>query len=206
MSLYPGLILIALIWGIKASELLLEISVTDYGIMPRSLKGLIGIITAPLIHADINHLASNSVPVLLLTTGLFYFYKNASLKVMLILYFAPGLLVWLVGREAYHIGASGLIYGLVTFIFFSGVIRRDPRSISLSLIVTFLYGSLIWGVLPLDGKISWESHLAGAAVGFICAFIFKKTDQYKKYDWEDEPDTDKPEKLEISYDKEFPFD
>ena len=205
-SIYVPLLFVAIIWALKLSEIVFSFSLAGYGLLPREIKGLLGIITTPLIHADINHLISNTLPLLFLGTGIFYFYKIAAKKVILILYFAPNILVWFFGREAYHIGASGIIYGLVTFIFFSGVIRRDVRSIALSLIVTFLYGSLVWGVLPIDSKVSWESHLAGAIIGFICALIFKKFDPYKKYDWEDEPDTERPDKLEISYDNEHPFE
>lgn len=205
-SIYFPLLFLSIIWAVKLSEIIFNFSLTEYGLLPREIKGLIGIVTTPLIHADINHLVSNTIPILSLGTGIFYFYKDTAKKVVLILYFVPGVLVWFIGRDAYHIGASGIIYGLVTFIFFSGVIRRDVRSIALSLIVTFLYGSLVWGVLPIDSQVSWESHLAGAVIGFICAFIFKKSDPYKKYDWEDEPDTEKPDELEISYDKEYPFD
>ena len=101
-------------------------------------------------------------------------------------YFIPGILVWFLGRESFHIGSSGLVYGYVTFLFFSGLIRRDNRSIALALIVTFLYGSLIWGVLPLSREISWEYHLFGALTGIYAAIIFRKSDPIKKYDWEEE--------------------
>jgi membrane associated rhomboid family serine protease len=202
-SLIVPCLFIAVIWIIKLSETVFEFSLQSYGIRPGSLSGLIGVLTSPLVHADYDHLLANTFPILLLGTGISYFYKNSFIKVFLIVYLLGGLLVWLFGRSANHIGASGLIYGFVAFLFFSGVIRRDIRAIALSLIVTFLYGSLIWGVLPLDQKISWESHLFGAVTGIICAFLFMKTDPYKKYDWEDETDTADPSKLEISYDNEY---
>ncbi|MBZ0198381.1 MAG: rhomboid family intramembrane serine protease, partial [Ignavibacteriaceae bacterium] len=182
-SLYYPATFVLFLWIIKLVETMFNLSLAGYGLLPRQAKGLIGIITTPLLHADFNHLISNSLPLIFLGTGLFYFYKEASIKTALIIYFAPSMIVWIFGRDAYHIGASGLIYGLVTFMFFSGIIRRDARSIALSLVVTFLYGSLVWGVLPLDAKVSWESHLAGAFVGFICALLFKKLDVYKRYDW-----------------------
>ncbi len=202
-SLIIPCLFIALIWLMKLSETIFDFSLHNYGILPGSFSGLLGVLTSPLVHADYDHLLANTFPILLLGTGISYFYKNSSNKVFLIVYLAGGILVWLFGRPNYHIGASGLIYGFVAFLFFSGVIRRDIRAIALSLIVTFLYGSLIWGVLPLDQKISWESHLFGAVTGTICAFIFMKADPYKKYDWEDEPDTKNPSKLEISYDNEY---
>lgn len=194
------LIFVALLWLIKIIEIIFNISFANLGILPRHISGLIGIITYLLIHENFNHLISNSIPILFLGSGILYFYPAASFKIISVIYFLPGILVWLFARTAYHIGASGLIYGFVTFLFFSGLTRRDNRSISLALIVTFLYGSLVWGVLPIDGKISWEAHLFGAFSGILCAFIFKKSDPYKKYDWEDEPDEGKPGNLEIRHD------
>ncbi|OGU54826.1 MAG: rhombosortase [Ignavibacteria bacterium RBG_13_36_8] len=190
---------ITLIWVIKIAEIVIGVSFINFGIYPREIKGLIGIISLPLIHADWNHLLSNTLPILFLGTGIYYFYPLSSKKVILIIYLFTGILVWLFARPTYHIGASGLIYGLAAFLFFSGLIRRDKRAITLALLVTFFYGSLIWGVLPVDPGISWEGHLFGALTGIICAFIFRKSDPYKRYDWEDEPDDE--EKPEISYDK-----
>ena len=201
ISLYYPLGFILFLWIIKIIEVTLYISFIQYGLLPHHLPGLIGIITYPLIHANFNHLISNSIPLLFLGTGLIYFYPNASLKVFLLIYFIPGILIWFFARPAYHIGASGLVYGLVSFFFFSGIIRRDNRSIALALVVTFLYGSLVWGVLPIDKTISWEGHLFGSLTGILCAVIFRKYDPPKKYDWEDEPDDDNHGKLEISYDK-----
>lgn len=205
-SFYYPAAFVLLLWVIKILEVIFNFNLAGYGLLPREVIGLIGIITTPLIHADFNHLISNSLPLLFLGTGLFYFYKEASLKAVLLIYFVPSIMVWFFGRDAYHIGASGMIYGFVTFLFFSGIFRRDARSIALALVVTFFYGSLVWGVLPLDSKVSWESHLAGAFVGFVCALLFKKSDPYKRYDWEDEEETDSDEKPEISYDKGYPFD
>ena len=180
-SFLPPLIFTTIIWFVKLFEIVINKSLFTYGIFPRTFEGLWGIFTSPFIHSDFEHLLSNTFPILFLGTGLFYFYPNSSRKVIIIIIVTTGLLVWGVGRPSYHIGASGIIYGLVSFIFFSGIFRWDRRSIVLSLIVTFLYGSLTWGVLPLDDKISWESHLSGAIVGFICAIIFKKEDPYDKY-------------------------
>jgi membrane associated rhomboid family serine protease len=125
------------------------------------------------------------------------------LKVLLLVYIVPGIFVWFFARPAYHVGASGMVYGFVSFLFFSGLIRRDTRSIALALIVTLLYGSIIWGILPLDNGVSWEYHLFGSLTGICCAFIYRKSDPYKKYEWEDEEDDEDPKKLEISHDKNF---
>lgn len=185
------------LWLIKIIEIVFNFNFVRFTLFPRTIHGLTGILISPLVHSDINHLAANSLPVFFLALGTLYFYKNASLKVFLIIYILPDIAVWLFGRPAYHIGASGLIYGFASFLFFSGLIRRDPRSIALALLVIFLYGSMIWGVLPLDKNISWESHLYGALIGIACAFIFRKSDPYKKYEWEDEEteiqSTDHPE-------------
>jgi membrane associated rhomboid family serine protease len=198
---------IILIWLVKFAENIFDTSFIQYGLAPGEAKGLAGIVFAPLIHADYGHLLSNSLPLLILGSALFYFYPSASVKVFLSVYFIPNIVLWFVGRNAYHIGASGIVYGFITFIFFSGIIRRDVRSIGLSLIVTFLYGSFVWGVLPLDRKVSWESHLFGAVTGIVCAFIFRKKDPYKKYKWEDDEEDEGPhEKPEISYTKGYPWD
>jgi len=180
-----------LLWIIKISEMIFNLNFIALGILPRSVAGIPGILLSPLIHANIKHLFSNSLPILFLGTGIIYFYRKSSYKVILIIYFGTGLLDWLFARKAYHIGASGIIYGFVAFLFFSGIIRRDTRAIALALLVTFLYGSLIWGILPLDNGISWESHLFGSIMGIFCAFIYKKSDPAIKYEWEYEDDNEK---------------
>jgi membrane associated rhomboid family serine protease len=169
------------IWAVKIIELSFGISFIPYGVLPRHTSGLVGIIFYPLIHSNFEHLISNSFPILFLITALFYFYPSSSMKVLVLIYFVSGILLWIIGRESYHIGASGVVYGLITFTFFSGIIRWDRRSIVLSLIVTFLYGGFTWGVLPIDEKVSWEGHLSGALIGIICAFFFTKNDPYDKF-------------------------
>jgi membrane associated rhomboid family serine protease len=171
--------------------------------LPRKLHGLIGIITAPLIHSGFSHLTSNSLPLLLLGIGILYSYPKSAVKVLSLIYIVPGIFVWFFARPAYHIGASGLIYGFVSFLFFSGIIRRDTRSIALALIVTFLYGSIIWGIIPQNSGISWEYHLFGSLTGIACSIIFRKSDPYKRYDWEDEDNDEDGKNLEISHDRDI---
>lgn len=195
---------VLLLWLIKVFEILSGFQLGFLGIWPGKITGLIGIITAPLIHSGFDHLFSNSLPVLVLGTGLIYFYKDSWLKVTSFIYLLTGILVWLFARPSYHIGASGLIYGFVAFLFFSGIIRRDKRAITLALLVTFLYGSLVWGLLPLQKEISWESHIFGALSGIVAAFLFRKYDIPKRYDWEDEPEEIPKNKLEVSYKKNYP--
>ena len=196
---------IALLWIIQIVQAVFGLNFVGYGLFPRKLPGLIGIVTAPVIHAGFGHLFSNTLPLLFLGVGILYFYPKSAVKVFASVYFIPGIFVWFVARPAYHIGASGMVYGLVSFLFFSGIIRRDTRSIALALIVTFLYGSIIWGILPLNNGISWEYHLFGSLTGITCAFLFRKSDPYKKYEWEDEEEEEHG-KLEISHDKDLPFD
>lgn len=172
-----------------------------FGLHPRSLSGLIGIITSPLIHAGFTHLLSNTIPVFLLSAGVIYFYPETGFRVIAIIYIFTGVLVWLFARPVYHIGASGLIYGFAAFLFFSGIFKRDNRSIGLSLLVVFLYGGMVWGILPGQPGISWESHFFGGITGIVCAYIFRKKDKHYKYDWEAEESEIPPDKLEISYDK-----
>ena len=174
----------------------------EFGLHPRTFSGLIGIVTSPLIHAGYAHLLSNTLPLFLLSAGIIYFYPETAYKVIVIIYLATGLLVWLFARSVYHIGASGLIYGFAAFLFFSGIFKRDNRSIGLSLLVTFIYGGMVWGILPGQPGISWESHFFGGITGIVCAFIFRKKDKHYKYDWEAEESEIPPDKLEISYDKE----
>jgi membrane associated rhomboid family serine protease len=196
-SLYTPSGFILLLLLIKLIEVSFGTSFARFGLQPHHLSGLMGIITYPLIHENFSHVISNSIPLLFLGTGILYFYPRAAFKIFAMVYFIPGILLWFFARPGYHIGASGLVYGFVTFLFFSGIIRRDNKSIALALAVTFLYGSLVWGILPIDKTISWEGHLYGSLVGILCAFIFRKYDPPKKYDWEDEPDDDGP--AEISY-------
>ncbi len=189
-----------LILNIQLLQTFTKLNLTQFGIFPGKLSGLIGILFAPLIHSGFNHLISNLFPLIIMGTAVIYFYPKASNKVITIIYFLTNLLVWLFARPAYHIGASGIVYGLASFLFFSGIIRRDVRAITISLLVVFLYGGLVWGVLPIDKGVSYESHFYGGTVGFLCSFIFRKIDPYKRYDWEDEERDWNKEDLKIKYD------
>ncbi len=189
-----------LLWVIYLVTHLLDISTYKLGILPRNFSGLVGIFTSPLIHGGFSHLISNTAPLIVMGLGIFYFYPKVAYKVFTIIYLGTGVLVWIFAREVYHIGASGIIYGFVSFLFFSGIFRKDNRSIALALVVIFLYGGLIWGVLPVEKGVSWESHLFGAIAGIIASFVFRKVDPPKKYDWENEESDTPVNKLEVSYD------
>jgi membrane associated rhomboid family serine protease len=193
--IFPAFFLF-LIWFIRFTEVGLEVSFVRYGVFPQKWNGLLGILTSPLIHANLKHLADNSVPVFVLSLAIFYFYREIAYKIFFIIYFVSGLLVWFVGREAYHIGASGLIYGFASFLFFSGVIRKNINLLAISLLVIFLYGSLIWGILPYDYQISWESHLMGAITGIAVAVLYRdQGPERKKYSWEDEEEKEEQGEL-----------
>lgn len=181
----------AVLWLVWLLDEVFDLNLYKCGVLPRTARGMTGILFSPLIHSNVNHLASNSLPLLILGVIMFAFYREIAFKVFFIVYFSTGICVWLFGRaEAYHIGASGLIYGFVCFLFYSGLFRKNRRLIALSLLVTFMYGSLIFGVLPFRAKkISWESHLVGAITGGIAAFFLrKKGPENDHYDWQDEPD------------------
>jgi membrane associated rhomboid family serine protease len=188
--IFPAFFLF-LIWFVRFTEVGLEASFVRFGVFPQKIQGIIGILTAPLIHADIKHLADNSVPVFVLSLAIFYFYREISYKIFFIIYFVSGLLVWIVGRDAYHIGASGLVYGFASFLFFSGVLRKNVNLLAISLLVIFLYGSLIWGILPYDYQISWESHLMGGLTGIVLAYFYRdQGPERKHYSWEDDEEND----------------
>lgn len=170
---FPGFFLF-LIWFFKFIEYGFETDLSFLGVLPRHWTGLIGIFTSPLVHADIKHLFDNSIPTFFLSLAIFYFYRAVAYKVFFIIYLSTGALVWAFAREAYHIGASGLIYGFASFLFVSGIIRSNRSLLAISLLVVFLYGSLVWGLFPYDYQISWESHLMGAITGVATGIVFRK--------------------------------
>jgi membrane associated rhomboid family serine protease len=190
----PG-IFVFVMWMAKIIEVLFNIDLSNLGIYPLSLKGLPGIIFSPLIHADFGHLFNNSLPLFFLGTALFYFYSEIAIKVSLWTYFLTGISVWLAGRDSWHIGASGLIYGIASFLFFSGIIRKYYRLVALSLLIVFLYGSMVWGIFPnIYRNVSWESHMLGFISGIILAVVYRKEGpQEPVYDWMEEEEEEKPE-------------
>jgi membrane associated rhomboid family serine protease len=196
---------VVLISAVKIVEALADVSFARLGMFPRAAHGLIGVFTTPLLHGDLEHLVSNAFPLLVLGAGIGVFYPTVRNKIFLSVYFGSTALLWIFGREVYHIGASGVVYGLASFAFFSGVVRRDSRAMALAFITVFLYGGLVWGVLPIKEGMSWDGHLTGAVAGFIAAIVFRKDDPHQRYDWEDEDEDPTPEDLKISHDKPYPF-
>jgi membrane associated rhomboid family serine protease len=194
-SLVFPMFFLLLIWIIKICEILLDLDLAFLGIYPLKFKGLVGILTAPLIHSDIEHLIANSIPMLVLGTGLFYFYNKIAHRIFFLSYFIANIWIWFGARQAYHIGASGLVYSFAAFLFFSGMIKRNVKLMAIALLVVFLYGSMIWGVLPIQPHISWESHLLGAIAGLILAIYYKDRGPAKeKYSWETEDEDDDEDK------------
>jgi len=184
---------VALLWVIQLLNWGLDLGLARVGVRPREIAGLPGILLAPLLHGGFAHMLTNSLPLLVLGTGMLYLYPSSALKVLPAVYLGPGIAVWLFAKSSsIHVGASGLIYGLVSYIFVAGVIRRDRRAIAASLLVSFLYGSAVWGVLPIELGVSWETHLAGALVGLALAIALRRLDvpPRKRYAWEDETDED----------------
>ncbi|MCF8364133.1 MAG: rhomboid family intramembrane serine protease [Bacteroidales bacterium] len=201
--LYPTLFVL-MIWLVKSTELVFNLHLSNFGIMPLKIEGLAGIITAPFVHGDMAHLSANTLPIWVLGTLLFYVYRKIAWKVLILIWLATGLWVWVLGREAYHIGASGVIYGLASFLFFSGIFRRDGRLLSITFLVAFLYGSMIWGVFPdlfPEKNISWESHLMGLLAGLVLAVFFRNEGGpiKKKYSWDIEEDDGIDEKDPDAY-------
>ena len=178
-------------WIVKIIEQTTSLSFVKFGIYPLQPEGLKGIIFSPFLHSDFNHLISNSIPFFILLFAIIYYYRRISYSIFFVLYFLSGLTVWLAGRPSWHIGASGVIYAMAAFHFVSGIIRNDVRLLTISVVVVFLYGGLIWGIFPIDPRISWEGHLWGAVSGIVMAFYYSK---YKirrfKFDWEEEEEED----------------
>ncbi len=193
--LYPSLFLLIL-WGVKLFETVERVNLSWYGLYPRTIHGLFGIITSPLLHADFTHLLANSAPLLILGAIILYFYRPIAFQIFFWVYLMTGIWVWAIGRNAYHIGASGIIYGFITFLFFSGIFRKDTRFLALSMFIVFLYGGSVWGILPLKSGMSWESHLLGSLAGLITAYHFRKEGPpSRKYDLGDD---DENEKIDVS--------
>jgi len=179
---------VALIWLIHLMDWGLDLGPEPFGIRPRQLAGLPGIVFAPLVHGNFAHLIANSLPLLVLATAMLFLYPSAAPKVLPAIYLGPGIGVWLFGRDSIHLGASGLVYGLLGYVLVAGLIRRDRRAIAASLVVCFMYGSLVWGVLPTRYGMSWETHLAAATIGVAMAIVLRHLDvpPRKRYTWEEE--------------------
>jgi len=178
-------ILVAAFVLVKLAEIVFGIDFVQFGVFPRKLSGLMGILTFPFIHADWKHLFNNSTAIFVLGTMLYYFYREVASKTLLWVYLLSGVWLWIGGRSNFHIGASGIVYALFGFLFVSGLLRKDLKLMALSLLVVFLYGSLVWGVFPVDETISYEGHLFGLFAGVVVAFVYRKQGKQRpKYSWD----------------------
>jgi len=185
-AVFFSLLFTGLMWMVKLLELAGDYHWQQMGIYPRTLTGSIGIFLSPFIHDDAWHLLSNTFPAIVLTGMLFYFYQKIAIEVFCWIYVCTGIWVWAFARSAYHIGASGIIYGLAAFLLVSGFKSRNIQLISVSFIVLFLYGGMFYGVAPytVDSNVSWESHLLGSFSGVLFALIFVRTKKTKQEDEE----------------------
>lgn len=194
ISIFISCVFLMVMWLIRVIEWSLNEDFYYLGVYPLKLYGLIGIITSPLIHANFSHIAANSVSLFVTLVIILYLYKEVAWKVIAYIWLITEFWVWIFARDAWHVGASGIIYGYITFLFFSGIIRRNLRLMAVSMLMVFLYGSLVWGIFPdfFPGKnISWESHLLGAIAGLIIAVYFRNYGmQREKYSWDFEEDED----------------
>lgn len=183
---YP-LLFVLLLWIVFWVESRFGVNFNKFGIYPRTAEGLVGIFSGPFIHGSLKHIFNNSVPLFVLSTALFYFYRNIRWKVLFFGLILTGLATWAIGRPSLHIGASGVVYMLVAFLFFKGIFSKQFQLTALSLVVVFLYGGMLWYVFPIDPAISWEGHLSGFFVGFVFSFLFRGIPlENKKYDWQKE--------------------
>ena len=188
-SLKFSAVILIIIWSVKLIEIVFDFDFTEYGVLPRNFNGLLGILFSPLIHSDVNHLLSNSLPVIILCLLIFNFYNQIAKKIFIYLYLISGLWLWCIGRESFHIGASGLIYAMASFLFFSGILRKNSQLSAVALLVIFIYGGLFWGLFPIHKNVSWEGHLTGFIAGILVSFIFRNDGpKRKKYNWEIEED------------------
>ena len=181
---------VGLLWFIYLMNSALGQDPEPFGIHPRQWIGLPGIVFAPLVHGGFEHLIANSLPLLVLVTVMLVVYPLSALRVVPAVYLGTGIAVWLFARDSVHFGASGLVYGLASYVSVAGLLRRDRRAVAASLVVWFMYGSLVWGVLPAQPGVSWETHLAAALIGVAFAIALRRLDvpPRKRYAWEGEAD------------------
>lgn len=191
-----SVIFIGILWIFFLLNNTFTLQWNEFGLIPRTIRGLRGIITMHFLHADVQHLFSNSLPLLFLGFGIFYFFQEKSLLIFLMSGLITGILTWSIGNAGIHIGASGLVYAFAFFLVTISLIKMETTLMAYTLIIIFLYGSLVWGFFPAlfpDKHISWEGHLSGAITGVILAFFYKNEGPKKKIyflEEEDEEDND----------------
>ena len=203
LALLPSIIFVVIVWlvfAVDVADVTLS-SFSQLGILPRDITGLKGVLFSPLIHSSLSHILSNTLPLFILIWFLFYFYSKIAFKTFAYLWLLSGLFTWIIGRDSHHVGASGLIFALAFFLFFSGIFRRHIPLVAVSMIVAFAYGSMIWSIFPIaeivDERVSWEAHLSGAISGLIIALFFKKHGPQKPLpEWSEEEEEEEEEEAE----------
>lgn len=169
------LFILFILYLLKFLEVELEWDFKRLGIYPMSRRGVFGIFAHPLIHTGFRHLLANTPPLFLLTWCLYYFYQDKASIILFVIWIGCGFITFCIGKPGWHMGSSGLIYALVFFQLFSGIVNKHKPLVMLALFITCLYGGLIWNMLPQFAKAttSWEGHLSGAIAGTISALLFK---------------------------------
>ena len=193
------LFLIFVMYMMKILEIGMDWDLAKLGIYPLAKKGIFGIFAHPLIHGSFNHLFANTLPFFFLGWCLFYFYKDIAPSIFILLWLLSGIFTFIIGKPGWHIGASGVIYAMAFFLFFSGILRKHIPLIAISLLVTFLYGGLFWNMFPFFAKptTSWEGHLSGAISGTICAYIFRSYGPQKPDPFKDDEEEEYSEEEEV---------
>jgi membrane associated rhomboid family serine protease len=200
------MIAVLLIWIVFWIEIKFQINLNDYGLYPRRFSGLRGILLGPFLHGSVEHLYNNTIPLAILSGSLVYFYRGISFKVLFFGLLLSGMITWFIGRPSYHIGASGIIYLLASFIFFKGIFTKHYRLVAVSLIVAFIYGSMLWYIFPVKDEISWEGHLGGFVVGLLMAvFVKAKVPAVKKFAWEQDDYNEEEDEFLQHFDEDGNF-
>ncbi|MCL2167664.1 MAG: rhomboid family intramembrane serine protease [Lentimicrobiaceae bacterium] len=192
-AILKAIIIVTILWVVFLINDMFGLHWNEYGLVPRKINGLFGIITMHFLHGDYAHLFSNSVPLLVLLFSIFYFFHPKALLILLMSLFIVGILTWIIGTDGIHIGASGIVYALAFFLVIISILKQETKLMAYSLIIIFLYGSIVWGFFPQlfpDKHISWEGHLAGAIAGIVLAFFYKDEGPEKKVYFEDEEENE----------------
>lgn len=195
---------VLLMWGMHIIKIAGNFGWNIYGIHPRNADGLIGILMAPLLHSGFKHLFSNTVPLFMMFTLMMLFYSKVAKISFVAIYVLTGITVWFFGRDVIHIGASGVVYGLISFVFWSGIFRKNFKSVVLTIIIIFFYSGYIAGVFPGKPGISWESHLLGAIVGMLVAFVVRNVKE--QHEIEDRRREEYAKEHEDKYEESYFFD
>lgn len=186
------LFLLFILYILKFLETGMDWDFTKLGVYPMEKRGVFGIFAHPLVHSSFKHLFANTIPFFFLSWCLFYFYRDIAPYIFFTIWIGCGVFTFLIGKPGWHIGASGIIYGLAFFLFFSGLLRKHVPLIAISLLITFLYGGLVWNMFPQFAKetTSWEGHLSGAITGTLCSIAFMKYGPQRPEPFADEEDID----------------